>query len=123
LSAITRNEHTAELFIVDHARVQDIWVLVVGEQSAHLTVGEAFVRCNERRRVVGANQHAATIGSKHYAAGVTRIDHHVVDDNVRRRYAMPAGACVLRLPQTFRRSGKDYLWMTGVLFQHAGTPR
>ena len=86
-------------------------------------MSEAFVRCTERCRVVGAEQNTATIGSEHYASGITRIDHHIVDDDVRRCHSVPGRAGVLRLPQAFGGAGKDHFRMLRILFQHARAAR
>src|SRR4029077_11050604 len=88
LSTITSDEDPTEFLVIDHAGVKNAGVLVVGKQSTHLAVSEAFVRCGERCRVVGAEQYAASIRSEHHSSGITRIDHLIVHDDVRSRYAM-----------------------------------
>src|SRR5437868_10585286 len=82
-----------------------------------------MVRGDERGCAVFTGHHAAAIGRQHHSLRISRINHDIVDNDLRIAYPLPGLARVRGLPQAFGRSGVNSVWIAGILLQNARPAR
>src|SRR6185312_83381 len=72
---------------------------------------------------VVAGHYAAAIGGKEHPLRIARIDHHVIDDQIRGRDAAPSQSAVHALPQASRAARVDHAAVAGIFLDHAHATR
>src|SRR5579872_1714883 len=80
----------------------------------------AMIRGNEAVAAIFASQNASAIGSQHDSRRVARVDHDIVDHDIRIAHTDPSLARVAGLPKAFRGSGIHNRGVGWILLQHTG---
>ena len=83
-TAVTRDEGAAERLIVHDTCIHGFGLGFVEQQGANLAMREPTIGRIEIETAIAAGHHAAAISRQENPLGVARIDHDVIDDQVRR---------------------------------------
>ena len=116
-----RYKNATQLAIIRYAGIEATGIFVIDHDLVHHAMRESAIRGGVMREGVVTGKDSPMIGGYQHVIGISRIDEHIVDDNVICGHQLPLDAAVRCLPHATGRTGINNIATGGILLQHSGT--